>query len=156
MQTFLPSPDFVTCAWVLDDKRLRNQINEARTVFCAGLWLYSGNNERGTRTSPPWCHHPAVVMWRGYAPALVLYWRVMLVEYRRRGGTAAMPEPPRIDAPGVTPAWLGREDLHSSHRANLLRKDPEHYGQFGWTEAPAQGYVWGTPGPASGCALGAA
>lgn len=40
------------------------------------------------------------------------------------------------------PAWLGDERLHASHRSNLLRKDPEHYGQFGWSESPDIPYVW--------------
>ena len=40
------------------------------------------------------------------------------------------------------PWWLGFEPLHSSHRANLLRKDPEYYSKHNWTEDPADPYVW--------------
>jgi Pyrimidine dimer DNA glycosylase len=40
------------------------------------------------------------------------------------------------------PQWLGREDFHASHRSNLLRKDPEHYSQFGWTEPADLPYIW--------------
>ena len=40
------------------------------------------------------------------------------------------------------PHWLGKESFHSSHRANLLRKDYEYYSQFGWTENPEKPYVW--------------
>jgi len=40
------------------------------------------------------------------------------------------------------PPWLGDDDFHSSHRANLLRKDSEHYGEFGWQEDSSLPYVW--------------
>jgi len=42
----------------------------------------------------------------------------------------------------VTPHWWGEEDIHSAHRANLLRKDPIYYGKFNWTEKPRMGYIW--------------
>ena len=42
----------------------------------------------------------------------------------------------------VKPHWLGKEAFHSSHRANLLRKDFEYYSQFNWTENPESPYVW--------------
>jgi hypothetical protein len=40
------------------------------------------------------------------------------------------------------PAWLGEEAFHASHRANLLRKAPEFYERWGWTEDPSLPYVW--------------
>ena len=40
------------------------------------------------------------------------------------------------------PHWLGKEEFHSSHRANLLRKDYKHYSQFEWTENSESPYVW--------------
>ena len=40
------------------------------------------------------------------------------------------------------PPWLGTESLHASHRSNLLRKDPDWYGRFGWTEPPDLPYIW--------------
>lgn len=43
------------------------------------------------------------------------------------------------------PLWLGNKEFHSAHRSNLLRKDPIHYGQFGWTEPDDFPYVWPTP-----------
>lgn len=43
------------------------------------------------------------------------------------------------------PPWLGDPAFHASHRSNLLRKDPVHYGQFGWTEGPDLPYVWPVP-----------
>jgi hypothetical protein len=44
------------------------------------------------------------------------------------------------------PSWLGDERVHSSHRSNLLRKRPEHYGLLGWTEGPDMPYHWPLPG----------
>jgi len=38
--------------------------------------------------------------------------------------------------------YSGEEKLHSSHRAALLLKDQEWYGQFGWTEEPGMEYWW--------------
>lgn len=40
------------------------------------------------------------------------------------------------------PHWFGSEEFHASHRSNLLRKDPDHYSQFEWTEGPDIEYVW--------------
>lgn len=42
----------------------------------------------------------------------------------------------------VTQPWLGDPAFHASHRSNLLRKNAEHYGAFGWTESPDLEYVW--------------
>ena len=42
----------------------------------------------------------------------------------------------------VKPHWLGKEEFHASHRANLLRKDYEYYSQFDWRENPESPYVW--------------
>jgi hypothetical protein len=42
----------------------------------------------------------------------------------------------------VMPWWYGNRDLHASHRSNLLRKDDEYYGRFGWSESPDLPYWW--------------
>lgn len=60
------------------------------------------------------------------------------------------PESPRPRPPSrggrtgrpTRPPWLGDERVHSSHRANLLRKKYAHYSQFGWKETPVKGYYW--------------
>jgi len=46
---------------------------------------------------------------------------------------------------GGLPLWLGNEELHASHRSNLLRKAPLWYGQFGWTEPDDLPYIWPVP-----------
>jgi hypothetical protein len=37
---------------------------------------------------------------------------------------------------------MGQEEIHASHRSNLLRKDSEFYGKFGWAEPDDLPYFW--------------
>lgn len=171
MQTFLPYPNFVVSARCLDDRRLGKQRVEAHQILdiigLVATWRNSRpgisvEDWRSTVTSdtfresydnPGWCTHPAVVMWRNHRLALMLYHDVMIREWVRRGFNNDMhclvfrsPDaevPPHVASISM-PGWLGREDVHASHRANLLRKDPEHYGQFSWDERPQEGYEWPT------------
>ena len=140
MQTFLPSPDFAECARVLDSRRLGKQIIECRQILRAGR-----------RTSGGWANHPATRSWRPWPDALVRYALEMEREWRRRygrvhGAWANMLRDDVDDWPlarlTVLPPWLGHEGLHASHRSALLAKNPEHYGQFGWSERPVIDYVW--------------
>jgi hypothetical protein len=144
MQTFLPFPDFARCASVLDGKRLRKQIVEGSQIL-ATLRLPSG-------TKAAWVNHPAVAMWRGYEAALTLYCVTIQCESRKRGYA------PNIvfdtdDCKwsgghhdciyAIMPPWLGHPLLHLSHKANLLRKDPEHYRpHLGLDIQPVTGYWW--------------
>ena len=40
------------------------------------------------------------------------------------------------------PHWIGNDLFHSSHRANLLRKDREFYSKFYWNENSESPYAW--------------
>ena len=40
------------------------------------------------------------------------------------------------------PYWFGNEKINASHRSNLLRKNPEFYGKYGWTEPDNLEYIW--------------
>jgi hypothetical protein len=133
MNTFLPYPDFERSAACLDRQRLGKQRVECLQVLNA--LLGSGG----------WRHHPAVKMWRGFEPALAAYGVAVCDEWLRRGyrdtckaKIRALVEP---DA-SVLPPWFGDPHFHASHRSNLLRKFPEHYSQFGWTETNDLPYVW--------------
>lgn len=76
-----------------------------------------------------WRNHPAVLMWRGFEPALYEYGRIVCVEWRERGFKDTMLE--RFpNSPIILPRWLGDDRLHLSHQSNLVRKDPEHYRQY--------------------------
>jgi hypothetical protein len=136
MQTFLPYPDFTESAKVLDYRRLGKQRVEVLQLL------------KALREGGGWSNHPAVKMWRGYENALVSYGLDCCAEWIERGykdtcmgkiesywdETANQDQPP----------WLGNPDFHASHRSNLLRKDPIHYGQEGWTEPNDLPYIWPT------------
>ncbi|HKV83887.1 MAG TPA: MSMEG_6728 family protein [Ktedonobacterales bacterium] len=131
MQTFLPYPNFRQTAACLDSRRLGKQRVEAYQI----LRTLQNPAQRG------WQRHPAVLMWRGYEEALRDYMNAMIQEWVRRGfrntmAVAAVTEPPTL------PPWLGEPALHAAHRANLLRKDPAFYGQYGWSEPPDLPFIW--------------
>ena len=135
MQTFLPLPDMYASAMTLDKKRLGNQCWKETKIL-----LYGG-----------WKHHPASKMWRGHEFALAEYGFACAIAMMERGWYR-----PFVRAKWARfyeqkmkeytdtglPWWIGQPDIHASHRANLLRKNPEWYGQFGWNEVPKEGYVW--------------
>ena len=143
MQTFLPHSDFELSAQVLDLRRLGKQIVEAGQIYRA---IHDADYG--------WQNHPAVTLWREAPELLFYYVAAMNTEWRDRRGKdhgaftnllAWMEErdlPIPLPIGGDTPWWFGNEEFHASHRSNLLRKDPEHYGQFGWTEPDDLEYVW--------------
>lgn len=133
MQTFLPLPDFAATAGVLDDTRLGKQRVEAYQIVRSLDGVTQG-----------WRHHPAVKMWRGYEGALVQYGLAVCLEWTRRGRADTVHDKLLVHGRPATelPPWFGDEALHASHRSNLLRKDPDWYGRFGWAEPPDLPYVW--------------
>lgn len=154
MQTFLPSWDFQECARVLDRSRLAGQRKECvQLVYAVDPTARAGTPELIARKEHAalhslfpkrgWSAHPAAVMWMGRPPALLAYLGAIDAEWKRRGYKSKLVIPEA--GPVIMPSWMGRADLHASHRSNLLRKNPDHYSQFGWTEPPDLEYVW--PGP---------
>ncbi len=136
MQTFLPYPSFARSAAVLDTQRLGKQIIECRQI---GLAI--------TRPDYGWQNHPAVNMWRGHVWALMKYAKLLNDEWVVRRGRSHLAFVNMLDdhnlrTNGVLPDWFGDPEFHRAHRSNLLRKDPEHYGQFGWDEPDDLPYVW--------------
>jgi len=131
MQTFLPYADFDETARSLDWRRLGNQRLEALIIL----------RTLRRQTSGGWRHHPAVKMWRGYEDALAQYLNAMCTEWVRRGYRNNIRRR-RVKFPLKMPPWLGDERLHAGHRSNLVRKDPAHYGRFGWREPPDLPYYW--------------
>lgn len=138
MQTFLPvvidrlpMASFTASAAVLDRQRLGKQRVEALQIL-----------NTLTGVSDGWRNHPAVRMWRGYESALSLYGRCMCVEWASRGYVdnllARFPQ----TFEETFPDWMWDPAFSASHRSNLLRKNAEWYGQFGWTEPPTLPYVW--------------
>lgn len=135
MQTFLPYSDFRRTAAVLDRQRLGKQRVETLQI----LRTLTGETKG-------WANHPAVKMWRGYEPALILYGLYMCLEWTDRGyrdtcfdKIAEYAEP--LGFP-PDPPWLGDPDFHRSHQSNLLRKNPAHYGRL-FTDVPNDlPYIW--------------
>ncbi len=133
MQTFLPYPDFKRSAKVLDYRRLGKQRVEALQILKALQVENYG-----------WRNHPIVKMWKDYESALIEYKNCMIEEWINRGYNNTM----AIDAINdaiVYPMWLGNEELHASHRSNLLKKDHDYYSQFNWEEEPGRDYIWILP-----------
>lgn len=94
-----------------------------------------------------WSNHPAAKMWRGHERALIWYGMAVCDEWLSRGYKDTCRDKIMAYAdtvPDLTgwPEWWGQEDVHASHRSNLLRKAPDHYGQYGWTEHDDLPYVW--------------
>ncbi|WP_405374489.1 MULTISPECIES: MSMEG_6728 family protein [unclassified Microbacterium] len=144
MQTFVPFADFARSAAALDRARLGKQRVETLQVMRALTIPDYG-----------WRHHPVVAMWRGYRPALMVYQDAFVDEWVSRGfadttraSTLATLDEVADDAAvyrsGAVPLppWLGREEVHRSHRSNLVRKDAEHYRSQGFTEPDDLPYVW--------------
>jgi hypothetical protein len=136
MQTFLPYESFEKSAKVLDWRRLGKQRVEGMQIINA----INNPNPQG------WKNHPATIMWTPYVDALKHYTNVIIREWISRGYNNNMEfyDVDELINDDVVdfPHWLGKEELHSSHRANLLRKDYEYYSQFGWKEDPKSPYVW--------------
>jgi hypothetical protein len=130
MITFLPLPDFRQSAEVLDKKRLNKQCLEARQLFEGG-----------------WSNHPASKMWERYRGSLADYGFVFCKVAVERGinqfkNLKFFEDVMFSELVISLPLWLGDIRLHSSHRANLLRKDIDYYSKFGWLETPQKGYYW--------------
>jgi hypothetical protein len=148
VQTFLPHPDFAESAAVLDGKRLGKQRVEVLQILRAL-----------TRAEYGWKRHPAVRMWEGCVEGVGAYGLAVCREWAARGGAdtvaasirddlvaAGLPPVPRAQPElarvRALPEWLGDARLHDSHRAALVRKDPEHYGALFPDVDPQLPYFW--------------
>lgn len=136
MQTFVPlGADFTGNAKVLDRQRLGKQRVE-------GLQILNALTGR----SKGWVNHPAVKMWKGYEPALIEYVVAMCDEWVARGykdtckdKVLAMSDV--LSSAVITPPWLDDPEVQLSHRSNLVRKLPEHYGEI-WDVPNDLPYKW--------------
>lgn len=138
MQTFLPYADLRASCVVLDDRRLGKQRVETFQILRALTW-----------PEYAWKSHPAVRMWRGFTPGLVLYGLENCREWVRRGYADSVADQLLAWTGGVAPVdpplppWFGLEPLHLSHRSALLRKDPGYYRPlFGDDEPDDLPYLW--------------
>ena len=139
MQTFLPNKSFKISAQMLDNKRLGKQRVEVLQILKALTLEKYG-----------WKNHPATKMWVGHLNELVQYGTEICLEWRTRGFKDTCLEKiqafHQYDIEQTMPEWWGNEALHSSHRANLIRKDYVHYSKFNWAEMKSDylgtSYYW--------------
>lgn len=161
MQTFLPHPNFVVSAMLLDYQRLGKQrvecsqlvgaITQLRryakigphAVVTPEEWIDACKSINKVGTGVGWSRHPCTLMWRNHCPALMLYADICVREWKRRGYENTMTLYGLSPAPAM-PDWLGDPEFHASHRAALLEKWPEHYSRFRWEEEPKNDYKWPT------------
>lgn len=129
MQTFVPyGPDFLANAQCLDNKRLGKQRVECLQII----------NALTNPSAKGWRNHPATRMWEGHIAALVHYGLAMCNEWTRKGykDTCAEKMVQRATEANVKlvvyvlPGWLWDNEVMESHKSNLLRKLPEHYGKM--------------------------
>jgi hypothetical protein len=136
MQTFVPYSSIEKSVSCLDYRRLGKQRVEAMQIH---------NILTGRTTTRGWRNHPAVKMWEGYEDALAYYMNKCIDEWVRRGYNNTMLHrevPENFDLP----RWFGDDQVHDSHKSNLLRKDPEYYGQYNWNVSDDLPYVWKVTG----------
>ena len=135
MQTFLPHPNFAESAKCLDYRRLGKQRVEVLILL----------NSLFGKTTTGWKNHPCREMWRGYEQALVVYGLAICTEWKGRGYKDTCYEKINTFSKGgdlIVPPWVGREDIHLSHKSNLIRKYPEHYKPL-WQSVPDNlPYIW--------------
>ena len=143
MQTFLPYPSFIQSAKCLDYRRLGKQ-----RVECSQILKVLLNESKGNA----WKNHPAVLMWKGYELALAYYGFAICQEWISRKYRDSLQPKFKyyinllLDKGNKfnMPLFLGNIEFHASHRSNLLRKKPEYYKQFNWSEPDNLPYVWPT------------
>ena len=137
MQIFLPYEDFKKSLRTLDNKRLGKQRVETYQIISA----ISRRPKLDGTPYKGWLNHPCTIMWKNHLPALKQYLNYSIMEWIERGFKNTM-NFEIVNEEIVIPSFVGNERFHSSHRANLLKKEPEFYSKYGWTENPTDPYVW--------------
>ena len=140
MQTFLPVPSFRQSAAILDYRRLGQQRREVVQILRAIHGETKG-----------YANHPATKMWSKNVNALVRYGEAICREWVSRGYQdkqlgvilSYFDSDKSVDMPD----WFGNNDFHAAHRSNLLRKKPEYYSNFNWSEPNDLPYHWSLPSP---------
>jgi len=137
VQIFLPYEDFRKSLRALDNKRLGKQRVETYQIISA----ISRRPKLDGTPYKGWLNHPCTIMWKNHLPALKQYLNYSIMEWIERGFKNTM-NFEIVNEEIVIPSFVGNERFHSSHRANLLKKEPDFYNQYGWTENPQDPYVW--------------
>jgi len=146
MQTFIPYADIEMCAKVLDYRRLGKQRVEAFQISQA-ISLIEDDNvfvwRNGKQVTRAWVNHPCVRMWQHNKDYLHVYARAICKEWIRRGYQDTMLDRFTLhNAKDIQPpSWWGREEIHRSHRSQLLAKNFAHYSSY-FKEDIGLPYIW--------------
>lgn len=137
MQTFLPYKDFYQSGKVLDNKRLGKQRVEVLQML---------NKIHGLTKGRGWSNHPCTRMWSETPNALVEYGLQICTAWIERGYKDTCYDKIKhhfkLNLAKSMPDWLGREDLHTSHKSKLIQKNKDYYKHL-WPEVPENlEYVW--------------
>ena len=130
MQTFLPYRDFYRSGKSLDNKRLGKQRVEVLQML---------NKIHGLTVGRGWSNHPCTKMWARTPNALVEYGVQICTAWREKGFKDTcldkIKQHYKSDLPDNIPTWLGREDIHTSHKSRLIQKDYIFYKPI-WPDVP--------------------
>lgn len=153
MQTWLPIhipgdplASYRESARVLDDRRLRAQANEAKVILrVASGWTLDDGFRQIPWAGRGWANVALTRAWRPHVFNLALYGWYIAQEMDERWGNGARARMwfARMSAglpDSGDPPWL--PVVAPRCRAQLLAKDPEWYGQFGWDEEPQGMRIW--------------
>lgn len=154
MQTFLPYADFARSAASLDQKRLGKQRVEAYQILLQLCGVKMIDFPIWEPRMGRW-NHPAMAMWAGHEVQLLEYIRACCDQWTSRGYRDTCLEKSSLvlelsrkpDWTDEIPDWIGNEDLHRSHRSNLMRKDLAYYSSRFPEDIPADleshlEYIW--------------
>jgi len=144
MQTFIPFDDIDKCAKVLDYKRLGKQRVEAFQILQAITFIEDNDLlvlRNGKYVSRAWVNHPCVLMWSENKEFLNNYAHTICREWISRGYNDNMISRFSFDNNAKPPSWWGREDIHKSHRSQLLAKNFTHYSQY-FSDEVGLPYIW--------------
>jgi hypothetical protein len=147
VNTFVLSSDLKENFRYLDYKRLGKQRVEAKQILnvLEGKLTKSGKELKGYK------NHPIVKMWSRHICGLKLYLNYCIEEWVSRGYNNTM-QKENIDEEyekeeDLLPWWVFNKQVQNTHKASLIRKDPDfyYYKFFGTTfetEYIYYGYIW--------------
>lgn len=128
MITWMPFADLFDSALVLDNERLKQQLDDNFTIYKA---LAYGR-----------VNHPAIMLWYGYESAFDVYMNAIDEECRKRGIDYPVERKQLGRAALVFPPWWGDRRLHSSHRSKLIRGNYDYYSQLWPNESDSLELFW--------------
>lgn len=104
------------------------------------------NKIHGITKGRGWSNHPCTKMWSSTPNALVEYGIQICLAWRERGFKDTCLEKIKLhykeDLTKNMPLWLGREDLHTSHKSKLIQKNYTFYKPL-WPGIPENlEYIW--------------